>query len=206
MTTDLSATVPADSLNEDVDAAARRRAGSDRGLAEPATSEERKSDDPQRVVERLTGQMLPSVELPTFQAILANLGHHVDGRVVIYLLSRLGYGDEDDPDDLAEHHGYCLHRHDFEARNINIIGISSISTNMLLDFTRKFDHLMLADPELLLAQALDLPTVLIGNTRAHCRLTLVVHHGRISKVFYPATSPSRNAIGVIAWMRATGWW
>lgn len=206
MTTDLSATVLADGLGEAADVISQSCSGSDQGFAEPAIRKRRVFEDHRQVVERLTGQMLPPVELPTFQAVLTNLRHHLDGRVVIYLLPGLGYGDEDDSDDLAEHDGYRLHRHDFEARHISIIGISSISTNMLLDITRKIDHLMLADPELLLAQALDLPTVLIGNTVAHCRLTLVVHHGRISKVFYPVTSPGRNAIHVIACMQAVGWW
>jgi peroxiredoxin len=58
-----------------------------------------------------------------------------------------------------------------------------------------------ADPQLHIADALDLPTFEFGGRRLYKRLTLVAEQGRIVKVFYPVFPPDENAAEVVAWLR-----
>jgi hypothetical protein len=62
--------------------------------------------------------------------------------------------------------------------------------------------LVLYDPELRLAAALELPTFEVEGARLYERLTLVARAGVIVKVFYPVFPPDRNADEVIAWLAA----
>lgn len=59
---------------------------------------------------------------------------------------------------------------------------------------------VLSDPDLVLAQALSLPTFVFGGVRLLKRLTLVVEAGRIVKVFYPVFPPDRDAGQVLGWL------
>jgi len=61
-------------------------------------------------------------------------------------------------------------------------------------------HLILADPDLACAQALDLPTAIVGGIEFYPRLTLIAEAGRVTKVFFPAGT----AADVYAWVRQRG--
>jgi peroxiredoxin len=61
---------------------------------------------------------------------------------------------------------------------------------------------VIADPELRLGAALDLPTFEIAGLRLYKRLTLVAEQGRIAKVFYPVFAPDANAGEVLAYLRS----
>jgi len=60
---------------------------------------------------------------------------------------------------------------------------------------------MLSDPQLSLAEALNLPTFEANGMRLYKRLTLVVRGARIEHVFYPIFAPSTHAQEVLAWLR-----
>jgi peroxiredoxin len=62
-------------------------------------------------------------------------------------------------------------------------------------------HAVAADPELRLAEVLDLPTFEFDGRRLYKRLALVAERGRIVKVFYPVFPPDENAADVAAWLR-----
>ena len=47
-----------------------------------------------------------------------------------------------------------------------------------------------------------LPTIEVSGHTLYKRLALVARHGRIAKVFYPVFPPDRNAMDVVAWLRA----
>jgi peroxiredoxin len=61
---------------------------------------------------------------------------------------------------------------------------------------------VVADPERLLGEALDLPTFEVEGDTLYRRLALVAENGRIVKVFYPVFPPDENARDVLAWLRA----
>ncbi len=168
----------------------------------------RESDEAQRIVRRLTGQSLPPVELTTSHAINLPLQAHIYGRVVIYMVpgkSDSECGSEGSPaDDIAQHRDYVKHRADFRAQHVKILCISSQSQHELAKVS--CNHLLISDPELRLADALDLPTTELEGRRGYSRLTLVTNDGRIAKVFYPVSNPAADATRVIAWMKTVGWW
>jgi peroxiredoxin len=60
---------------------------------------------------------------------------------------------------------------------------------------------MLADPELTLAAALNLPTFEAGGLSLYKRQTLIVRDNTIEHVFYPVFPPNEHAAQVLAWLR-----
>jgi hypothetical protein len=63
-------------------------------------------------------------------------------------------------------------------------------------------HPIIADPELKLAAALQLPTFDAGGETLYKRLALVAEACAIAKVFYPVFSPNENAPEVVAWLES----
>jgi peroxiredoxin len=61
---------------------------------------------------------------------------------------------------------------------------------------------VLSDPDLLVRDALDLPTFEIAGYTLYKRLALIAEDGVIAKVFYPVFPPDRNAADVVTWLRA----
>jgi peroxiredoxin len=60
---------------------------------------------------------------------------------------------------------------------------------------------VLSDAELLLTDALKLPTMQVAGLTLIKRLALIVDDGRITHVFYPVFPPDRNAGDVLAWLK-----
>ena len=60
---------------------------------------------------------------------------------------------------------------------------------------------VLSDSELLLTEALRLPTMQVAGLTLIKRLALVVDDGRITHVFYPVFPPDRNAGDVLEWLK-----
>ncbi len=60
---------------------------------------------------------------------------------------------------------------------------------------------VLSDSELLLTDALRLPTMQVAGLTLIKRLALVVDDGRITHVFYPVFPPDRNAGDVLEWLK-----
>ena len=66
--------------------------------------------------------------------------------------------------------------------------------------------LTLCDPELLIADALGLPTVQEGDARHYRRLSLITGRGRIEKVIFPPEKDIENHTRqIISWMQAARW-
>ena len=61
---------------------------------------------------------------------------------------------------------------------------------------------LLSDQDLVLAEALSLPTFEVEGLRLLRRLTLIVADGQIQKVFYPVFPPDKNAKEVVQWLLA----
>jgi peroxiredoxin len=134
------------------------------------------------------------------------------GRAVIYFVP----GDQDEAyeggrptPDTAQHRGYVNRKAIFEEMRVTVISVSSqpMSTLLGVGFYFDFSHFMLSDPDLTIADALDLPTERHGDTRYYRRLTLATDNSRIVKMFYPVphSGASGNAEQVMTWMQAGGW-
>lgn len=86
-----------------------------------------------------------------------------------------------------------------------VAGLSAQSLDDQIEFAER-NHMpfpVIADPELRLRDALDLPTFEIAGLTLYKRLALIAERGRIVKVFYPVFPPNRNAGDVVAWLRDT---
>jgi peroxiredoxin len=97
-------------------------------------------------------------------------------------------------------------RHEaFASVGHKIAGVSSQGTEDQIEAAARL-HLpfpLLSDPDLTLAREIGLPTFEIAGMELYKRLTLVVEHGKIVKVFYPVFPPQLNADEVLAWLRTT---
>jgi peroxiredoxin len=97
-------------------------------------------------------------------------------------------------------------RHDeLRALGVRVAGLSAQPLDEQLEFAERnrMPFPVIADPERRLGAMLDLPTFEIAGLRLYKRLTLLAHHGRIVKVFYPVFPPDANAGDVVDWLRAT---
>lgn len=86
-----------------------------------------------------------------------------------------------------------------------VAGMSSQPREDQLEFATR-NHIrypVLSDPDLLVRDALDLPTFEIAGHTLYKRLALIAERGVVAKVFYPVFPPDRNAADVVAALRAT---
>lgn len=170
----------------------------------------RESEQAQQLADSLLDNSIPPLLMPASQGDPLDLGHFAMGWAVIYTYpggSHSPDGGEDSPMlDAAQHRAYGAHAPDMSALRLAVVGVSS----QLPDAQRESAeasrvlHRLLSDPHLLLADALGLPTFTRDGARCYRRLTMVVRHGRIGKVFYPVERPARSAAQVIAWAKAQG--
>lgn len=169
------------------------------------------ANEARRLISWLTGASLPEVELQTAQSSRERLLSLLSGIAVVYFAP----GDKDEPyeagyptPDTAQHRGYVNRKADFEKMRVQIICVSSQPAAQLLGVGHYFgfSHLMLSDPNLEIAQALDLPTVRDGDTLRYRRLTLVTNGGRIAKVFYPVQNrdAAQSARQAMRWIEGSG--
>lgn len=69
-------------------------------------------------------------------------------------------------------------------------------------------YALLSDSKLEFATSLRLPTFSVEDRTYIKRLTLIIRHARIGRVFYPVFPPDRNPTEVVAYLRGadgTGW-
>jgi peroxiredoxin len=95
------------------------------------------------------------------------------------------------------------HAAELAALGARIAGMSSQSLDDQREFAAR-NHItypVASDPELLVRDALDLPTFEIAGQTLYKRLALIAESGVIVKVFYPVFPPDRNAADVVAWLR-----
>ncbi len=88
---------------------------------------------------------------------------------------------------------------------LRVGGVSAQTLDDQLEFAERnaMPFPVIADPELVLAIALGLPTFEIHGHRLYKRLALVAETARIVKVFYPVFPPDANAAAVLGWLRTT---
>jgi peroxiredoxin len=99
--------------------------------------------------------------------------------------------------------GYRDHGEELRELGARVVGLSAQPIDDQREVAERLGlpHAVAADPELRLADSLDLPTFEFGGQRLYKRLSLVAERGRIVKVFYPVFPPDENAAEVVAWLR-----
>jgi peroxiredoxin len=135
---------------------------------------------------RLHGRRLPDVVLTTSESKRLPLLVSVSALIVMYFVS--GETDETWIDDCAtpdasQHRGYVNHRRSFEEMGVKIFGVSCQpeATLARIKWSLEATHTLFSDPELILGQALGLPTTQNGNINRYPRMALVASGGRVHK-------------------------
>ncbi len=161
----------------------------------------------------LPGKRLPSVALKSTAGNVVDLSA-LAGVTVAYCFPLMGRPDSEMPQGWDEIPGArgctpqsCAFRdHHAELRSLGarVFGISVQDSVFQKKIAERL-HLpfeLLSDQDLVLAEALSLPTFEVEGTRLLRRLTLIVADGQIQKVFYPVFPPDKNAEEVVQWLLA----
>lgn len=162
--------------------------------------------------DHLTGMPVPGLRLPSTQGEL-DVAEHATGLLVLYVYPRTGRpGVEPRPEWDAtpgargctpQSCGYRDHGAELRELGARVVGISAQPLDDQREAAERLGlpHPVIADPELRLGDALELPTFEFDGRRLYKRLALVAERGRIVKVFYPVFPPDENAAEVVAWLR-----
>ena len=161
---------------------------------------------------------LPGAAVPPI-LLMSTQGRHVSlaeaslrSRVVVYCYPRTGQPDQDPApgwDDVPGARGCtpqsCGFRDkydEYRILGIELFGLSVQDTAYQRELAQRI-HLpfeVLSDVDHDLTRAMGLPTFVIHGHTLLKRTTLVLHQGRVEKVFYPVFPPDRNAAEVLAWL------
>ena len=130
-------------------------------------------------------------------------------RTVVYCYPRTGEPGRDPPkgwNDIPGARGctpqacsFRDHYRELQACGVEVFGLSTQSTEYQREAVERL-HLpfeLLSDLELALTNALQLPTFEVESMTLIKRLTLIIHAGRIEKVFYPVFPPDKHVEEVI---------
>ncbi len=163
--------------------------------------------------DHLPGKRLPSVALKSTAGNVVDLSA-LAGVSVAYCFPMMGRPDSEMPQGWDEIPGArgctpqsCAFRdHHAELRGLGarVYGISAQDGAFQRKIAERL-HLpfeLLSDEDLILAEALSLPTFEVEGLRLLRRLTLIVADGQIQKVFYPVFPPDKNAGEVVRWLSA----
>lgn len=168
--------------------------------------------------DHLPGSTVPDVALPATGGGLISLAEvSRGGRVVVYAYPRTGVPDEEPlggtdlwnaiPGARGCTPQSCAFRdHHRELRELgaSVFGLSTQPTDYQREMVARL-HLpfeVLSDADGALVRAWRLPTFTVDSTVLLKRVTLILDHGTVAKVFYPVFPPDRNAANVIAWLAA----
>ncbi len=161
----------------------------------------------------LLGLALPDLDLPSTANRRVNLSKLAAPRVVVYCYPMTGQPDKALPagwDDIPgargctpETCGFRDHHKDLAKLHADVYGISTQSTAYQQEMVHRLEvpFQVLSDEAMTFTKALRLPTFTVEGMTLLKRLTLIAHHGRIEKVFYPVFPPDKHAEEVIAWLK-----
>jgi peroxiredoxin len=159
---------------------------------------------------------LPGAEVPalTLESTTGatDLREATRGLTVLYVYPRTGVPGEPSPDGWDAIPGArgctpqsCAFRDAvaaFGEHGAALLGLSAQTPRAQREFAAR-EHIpypLLADPQLMLAAQLGLPTFAVDGMTLYKRLTLVIEHARVVHAFYPVFPPDRNAGEVLAWL------
>jgi peroxiredoxin len=161
--------------------------------------------------DELAGTELPLLRLESSVGPV-DLAELAAERAVLYVYPRTGRPDRAVPEGwdaipgargcTPQSCGFRDHAEDLRAIGARVAGLSAQTLEEQVELSERLGILypVIADPELRLADALRLPTFEFGGARLYKRVTLVLEHGQVAKVFYPVFPPDRNAEEMVAWL------
>ena len=163
----------------------------------------------------LAGMSLPALALVATSGETVALDRLGGGRSVLYFYPLTGRPGVDLPDgwnDIPGARGCTTEACDFRDHHADLVaagvasvyGVSSQESGYQRELVERLQlpFSMLADPDLELAAALDLPTFRAAGERLYSRLTLIVDGRRVEHSFYPIFPPNEHARQVLAWLVA----
>ncbi|MGA2163238.1 MAG: hypothetical protein ABSH36_02070 [Solirubrobacteraceae bacterium] len=163
----------------------------------------------QRLDRRLFRHELPDVELKSLHGTRVPIRKHISGRVLIDFLpgGRVALSPEAG-DRMAARQAHLSRLQALGVMDARAISVIS-AVPEALDLADPYcdpGGLTLCDPELLIADALGLPTVVEGGARRYRRLSLITRRGCIEKVIFPPEQDiEKHTRRVISWMRTARW-
>ena len=163
--------------------------------------------------DHLTGMRMPSVSLPSTSGRRVDLGTLSAPTTIMYSYVSTGL-----PGRLVPHgwdmipgarggtpqtRAFREHHQEFVDFGVEVFGFSAETPEHQQEMVGRLwlPFEVLSDAEFTLSDALRLPTFEAGDIRFIKRLTLVVRHRAIQKVFYPVFPPNENADRVLYWLR-----
>jgi peroxiredoxin len=162
--------------------------------------------------DHLPGLPIPALALPSSQGHVVNLAEAAADSAVLYCYPMTGKPGVPLPagwDAIPGARGctpeacaFRDHHAELTERGARVYGISTQSPADQREFAARV-HLpfaLLSDADLALASALRLPTFDVAGQTMLRRLTLIVAHGEIVKVFYPVFPPDKHPAEVVAWL------
>ena len=165
--------------------------------------------------DHLLGTMLPQLTLESSQGPVS-MRELSRERLVLYVYPRAGRpGRPSLPgwDEIPGARGctpqscaFRDHAAELAELGASVAGLSAQPLDDQVEFAER-NHMpfpVIADPELRLGQALQLPTFDVEGVTLYRRITLVAEACAVAKVFYPVFPPDRNAEEVVAWLRGRG--
>jgi peroxiredoxin len=171
------------------------------------------SDDT-NLSQRVVGQPLPAVRLPSTTDEIVDLTLISAGRTVIYCYPRTSETGKPAPTDwdLIPGARGCTpqactfrdHYKELKALGTSVFGLSTQSTVYQREMSTRL-HLpfrVLSDEQLTFAGALCLPMFVVDRMQLIGRLTIIARGGAIEVVLYPVLQPQESANDVIAWLKA----
>ena len=163
--------------------------------------------------EHLTGMSVPSVTLAATDGRAIDLSE-LDGTVVVYAYPMTGQPNVALPEgwDMIPGARGCTPQsckfrdHYGELKSLGVGDVFGLSSQSAADQKEAAQRLhlpfpLLSDNRLSFATALQLPTFEVGEMCLLKRLTMVLSHARIVKVFYPVFPPDRSARDVMDWLQ-----
>lgn len=169
-----------------------------------------------RLARALLGVSAPDKNLPATDGNPVNPAR-LEGCSIVYIYPRTSppYGQPlEGWDDIPGARGCtpqnCAFRDHFDelkaAGADHVFGLSSQDTFYQSEMARRL-HLpfpVISDAQLTLKSELMLPTFVVENHELYKRMTLILHDGKVRKVFYPVADPAKNALEVIEYLTARG--
>ena len=98
----------------------------------------------------------------------------------------------------------CAFRDLYPELGVPVAGLSAQTLDDQVEFAERnrMPFPVIADPEMRLGAALQLPMFEIAGHTLYKRLTLIANNARVVKVFYPVFPPDENAGDVLRWLRS----
>ena len=131
---------------------------------------------------------------------------------VLYIYPRTGRPDREVPAEwdaipgargcTPESCGFRDHAEELRELGTRVAGLSSQPLEEQVEISERLGILypVISDPELVLRDALQLPTFEFEGQTLYKRLTLVFEAGRIARCFYPVFPPDKAVEEVLAWL------